>query len=85
MRSLGAASAVRYLEITSETDSIDQIDHSSDNEEFHGFSAEEMEVSERQVRRFREALVVDGLDIALDYVNIMCGLTLTNQRQQPCC
>ena len=45
-------SAIRYLEIASETDSIDQVDHSSDDEEFHGFSAdEEMEVSERQVRR----------------------------------
>ena len=41
------------LETASETDSINQIIDSSDDEEFHEFSAEEvMEVSEHQVRRF---------------------------------
>ena len=37
----GDAFAVPYLETASETDSIDQVDDSSDDEEFHGFSAEE--------------------------------------------
>ena len=75
MRGLGAAFTVPNLETRSETDSIDQINDSSDDEEFHGFSAEEvMEVSERQVRRFQEALVNEGLDVALDDVNVWLNI-----------
>ena len=81
MRGLGAAfvgddvPAPAKSDVSADEDNNEHDINSSDDEEFHGFTAEEVqEVNQRQARQFHEALVNEGLDVALGDIDIWLNI-----------
>ena len=63
-------------DVSADEDDNEQHDiNSSDDEEFYGFTAEEVqEVNQRQARQFHAALVNDGLGVALGNIDIWLNI-----------